>query len=162
MVDGKTCYTDSTHLKASANKGKYDKKLVLQSTRDYLEELERDIAADRTAHGKKPLPPRKATPATRESKASATDPDSGYLVREDKPKGFFYLDHRTVDGKCAIITDSFVTPGNVHDSQPYLARLRNCTDIAMPVFVAYPKCTGAMPAVRRLPEYEEHSTLALA
>ncbi|MGY3917436.1 transposase, partial [Aeromonas australiensis] len=40
-----------------------------------------------------------------------------------KPKGFFYLDHRTVDAKYAIITDSFITPGNVHDSVPYLARL---------------------------------------
>ncbi|GLK87895.1 hypothetical protein GCM10017655_09570 [Pseudomonas turukhanskensis] len=27
-----------------------------------------------------------------------------------------------MDGKHAIITDSFVTPGNVHDSRPYLAR----------------------------------------
>ena len=123
MVDGKTLYTDSTHLKASANKGKYDKKLVLQSTRDYIEELERDIAAERRAHGKKPLPARETPPATKEIKESRTDPDSGYLVREGKPKGFFYLDHRTVDGKCAIITDTFVTPGNVHDSQPYLERL---------------------------------------
>ena len=123
MVDGKTLYTDSTHLKASANKGNYDKKLVLQSTRDYIDELERDIVADRHAHGKKPLPVRESSPATKEIKVSRTDPDSGYLVREGKPKGFFYLDHRTVDGKCAIITDTFVTPGNVHDSQPYLKRL---------------------------------------
>ncbi|SDJ06223.1 hypothetical protein SAMN05216338_103810 [Bradyrhizobium sp. Rc2d] len=28
------------------------------------------------------------------------------MVREGKPKGFFYLDHRTVDGKLGIITDS--------------------------------------------------------
>jgi transposase len=123
MVDGKTLYTDSTHLKASANKGKYDKKLVLQSTRGYIEELERDITADREKHGKKPLPARESAPATKEIKVSTTDPESGYLVREGKPKGFFYLDHRTVDGKCAIITDTFVTAGNVHDSQPYLDRL---------------------------------------
>jgi len=123
MVDGKTLYTDSTHLKASANKGKYDKKLVLQSTRDYIDELERDIAADRHTHGKKPLAASKAAPATKEIKVSTTDPDSGYLVRDGKPRGFFYLDHRTVDGKCAIITDTFVTPGNIHDSQPYLGRL---------------------------------------
>jgi transposase len=44
MVDGKTLYTDSTHLKASANKGKYEKAVVLQSVRDYVEELDRDIA----------------------------------------------------------------------------------------------------------------------
>lgn len=45
------------------------------------------------------------------------------MVREGKPEGFFYLDHRTVDGKYNFITDVFVTPGNVHDSIPYLERL---------------------------------------
>jgi len=45
------------------------------------------------------------------------------LMQIAKPKGFFYLDHRTVDAKYAIITDTHVTPANVHDSQPYLARL---------------------------------------
>jgi transposase len=123
MVDGKVLYTDSTHLKASANKGKYDKAHVLKSVRAYVEELDRDIDEDRRRHGKKPLPPENAAPKTKEIKVSTTDPDSGYLVREGKPKGFFYLDHRTVDGKCAIITDTFVTPGNTHDSQPYLDRL---------------------------------------
>lgn len=123
MVDGKVLYTDSTHLKARANKGKYDKAHVLKSVRDYVEELNRDINEDRLKHGKKPLPPKEAAPETKEIKVSTTDPDSGYLVREGKPKGFFYLDHRTVDGKYSIITDTFVTPGNVHDSQPYLARL---------------------------------------
>ena len=45
------------------------------------------------------------------------------MVRDGKPTGFFYLDHRTVDGKHAIITDTHVTPASVHDSVPYLARL---------------------------------------
>ncbi|WP_226349844.1 IS1182 family transposase, partial [Alcaligenes sp. 13f] len=63
----------------------------------------------------------------KEIKVSRTDPDSGFMVRDDKPRGFFYLDHRTVDSKHAIITDTHVTPGNVHDSQPYLNRLdRQC------------------------------------
>lgn len=123
MVDGKVLYTDSTHLKASANKGKYDKTHVLKSVRDYVEDLNRDICEDRLKHGKKPLPSKDSAPETKEIKVSTVDSDSGYLVREGKPKGFFYLDHRTVDGKCSIITDTFVTPGNVHDSQPYLARL---------------------------------------
>jgi hypothetical protein len=45
------------------------------------------------------------------------------MVREGKPKGFFYLDHRTVDGRCGIITDSFATPASLHDSVVYLSRL---------------------------------------
>jgi IS5 family transposase len=60
---------------------------------------------------------------TKEIKVSRTDAESGYMVRDGKPKGFFYLDHRTVDGKHAIITDTHVTPANVHDSVPYLNRL---------------------------------------
>ncbi len=58
-----------------------------------------------------------------ETKVSRTDPDSGYMVRDGKPKGFFYLDHRTVDGRLAIITDTHVTPANVHDSIVYTGRL---------------------------------------
>lgn len=56
-------------------------------------------------------------------KESTTDPESGYMVRDGKPEGFFYLDHRTVDKKHNIITDVHVTPGNVNDVDPYLKRL---------------------------------------
>lgn len=60
---------------------------------------------------------------TKETKVSTTDPESGYMVRDGKPEGFFYLDHRTVDHKYNIITDVHITPGNVHDSKPYVERL---------------------------------------
>ena len=123
MVSGKHLYTDSTHLKANANKKKFKKKLVEKSSRDYIEALEEDVNSDRKAHGKKPLKEKPQTPKVKETKISTTDPDSGYMFREGKPKGFFYLDHRTVDGKNNIITDTHVTPGNVHDSIPYLGRL---------------------------------------
>ena len=45
-------------------------------------------------------------------------------MRNGKPDGFHYLDHRTVDAKYNIITDTFITAGNVADSEPYLARLQ--------------------------------------
>ena len=45
------------------------------------------------------------------------------MVRDTKPKGFFYLEHRTVDSKNNIITDVHVTAGNVNDSVPYIDRL---------------------------------------
>ena len=60
---------------------------------------------------------------TKTIKTSTTDPDSGFMHREGKPKGFFYLDHRTVDSKNNIITDVFVTPGNTNDVKPYIKRL---------------------------------------
>jgi transposase len=123
LVDGTVLYTDSTHLKANANKTKYDLALVAKSRADYLDALDRAIEADRAAHGKAPLRPEPHEPPVKETKISRTDPDAGYMVRDGKPKGFFYLDHRTVDGRYAIITDSHVTPANVHDSIPYLGRL---------------------------------------
>ncbi len=123
LVNGRVLYTDSTHLKASANKNKFKKKQVVKATRSYLAELEEAITADRKAHGKKPLKDKEEKPETREVKSSPVDPDSGYMVREGKPKGFFYLDHRTTCGKHNLITDTHVTAANVHDSIPYLERL---------------------------------------
>lgn len=123
FVTGKVLYTDSTHLKASANKNKFDKGMVEKSRADYWAALDAAIEEDRAAHGKKPLPEKERRPPVVETKVSRADPESGYMVRDGKPKGFFYLDHRTVDGRHGIITDSFATPANVHDSIVYLARL---------------------------------------
>jgi len=124
LIEGKTLYTDSTHLKANANKNRYSKKQVTKSNRRYLDELDAEIEKERISHGKKSLKPSsKDRIPIKETKVSTTDPESGYMVRDRKPKGFFYLDHRTVDGKYNLITDAYVTPGNIHDSIPYLDRL---------------------------------------
>lgn len=123
LVSGTVLYTDSTHLKANANKGKWVKAQAVSERQAYMDELDQAIEEDRLAHGKKPLPPQSKEPETREIKQSKTDPESGFMTRDNKPKGFFYLDHRTVDAKANIITDVHVTAGNVHDAVPYLARL---------------------------------------
>ena len=138
-------YTDSTHLKASANKRHFELVQVEQTPAAYLAELDAAVDAERAASGQKPLrrdkdePPDDENPAcdageseqstataqsnTREIKRSTVDPDAGFMVRDQKPVGFFYLDHRTVDGVHALILDTHVTPGNVNDSTPYLDRL---------------------------------------
>ncbi|MCK4869197.1 MAG: IS1182 family transposase, partial [Alphaproteobacteria bacterium] len=123
LVDGAVLYTDSTHLKANANKNRYDKAVVAKSRSDYWDALDEAVEADRAAHGKRPLKVQPRQPVEKETKVSRTDPDSGYMVRDGKPKGFFYLDHRTVDGKLGIVTDTHATPASVHDSIPYLDRL---------------------------------------
>jgi transposase len=123
LVDGRVLYTDSTHLKANANKAKFDRAVVAKSRADYWAALDEAIDADRAAHGKAAMKPKARQPVEKETKISRTDPEAGYMVRDGKPKGFFYLDHRTVDGRHAIITDSFTTPANVHDSIVYLGRL---------------------------------------
>lgn len=123
LVEGSVLYTDSTHLKASANKGKYDLAQIEKSRSDYWADLDKAIDAERKLHGQKPLKEKAREPEVKETKVSRTDPDAGYMVREGKPKGFFYLDHRTVDGRLGIVTDTFATPANVHDSIVYLSRL---------------------------------------
>ncbi|MCK0143943.1 IS1182 family transposase [Aliiroseovarius sp. F20344] len=123
LADGTVLYTDSTHLKASANKSKFDSEMVAKSRAAYWDDLDAAISADRIAHGKKPLKPKPREAEIKETRVSRTDPDAGYMVRDGKPKGFFYLDHRTVDSKHSIITDTHVKAGNVHDSIPYIERL---------------------------------------
>ena len=123
LIGGRVFYSDSTHLKASANKNRHDVHRVEQTPVAYLAELESAIEADRAAHGKRPLPPADGAPPVKDVKVSRTDPDAGYMVRDGKPTGFFYLDHRTVDSQHALITDIHVTPASVHDSVPYLDRL---------------------------------------
>jgi transposase len=127
LIGGKALYTDSTHLKANANKNRHSIHEVAIAPMAYLGELNDAIDADRQAHGKKPLKARNEKVKTKPTKVSDTDPDAGYMMREKKPEGFFYLDHRTVDGKHGLITDTHVTPGNINDARPYLERLdRQC------------------------------------
>lgn len=51
------------------------------------------------------------------------------MVRDGKPKGFFYLDHRTVDSKNNIIVDVHATAGNINDVDPYVGRLDRIIDM---------------------------------
>jgi transposase len=142
LIGGRVLYTDSTHLKASANKRHFELMQVEQTPAAYLAELDAAVDAERAAAGHKPLrrdkgkaeddddqdggsPAPAPVPegATREIKRSTVDPDAGFMVRDQKPVGFFYLDHRTVDGVHALILDTHVTAGNVNDATPYLDRL---------------------------------------
>lgn len=128
FIEGKTLHTDSTHLKANANKNKFELKQVRGSTQSYLDDLEKEVSEHREQRGKKPLKAKEqekdeSEAPQKSSKISTTDPESGYMIRDGKPKGFFYLDHRTVDDLHSLITDVHVTAGNVHDSRPYLDRL---------------------------------------
>lgn len=122
LVDGTVLYTDSTHLKANANKNRFDLAVVAKSRADYWDALDAAIDEERARHGQKPLKNKEHKPSEKETKVSRTDPEAGYMVREGKPKGFFYLDHRTVDAAHAIITDTHAT-AVVHDSTVYLSRL---------------------------------------
>lgn len=128
MVAGRVLVTDSTHIQANANKNKYTVQVVTDTPQGYLKELEQSVNDDRKNHGKKPLPPTESKKSEKKVKLSTTDSESGFMMRKNKPEGFFYLDHRTIDHKMNIITDVFVTPGNVNDDQAYVQRLQRQID----------------------------------
>ena len=107
-------FMDSTHRKANANKNKYEDEIVIQVKKRKLE-LEEEINEERKRIGEEPFE-YKDEYEEKHIKVSKTDPESGYYHRDNKEKGFMYLEHRTVNGKCNIITDAYVTKGNVHDS----------------------------------------------
>lgn len=153
LVEGKVLYSDSTHLKANANKKKFSIEQVKVEPKDYIRDLEEAVNAERLANGKKPLRDHddNSGPDSDDSdsgegdsrelkdrKTSSTDPESGYMCRTEKEKGFMYLDHRTVDGAHNIITDVHVTPGNVSDTDPYIERL----DVQIKKFGFHVKAVG--------------------
>lgn len=121
LVKGETFFTDSTHKKANANKNKFHEEIqqVVHQRRQWLEE---EINEERKKQGKKEFKYEEKV-EEKKVKVSSTDKESGYYHRDNKEKGFMYLDHRTVDSKCNIIVDCHITKGNVHDSQPYIQRL---------------------------------------
>lgn len=53
MVGGRVLFSDSTHLKANANKNKFTREEVVVETREYIDELNKAIEDDRLNHGKK-------------------------------------------------------------------------------------------------------------
>lgn len=120
LVDGTTFYTDSTHKKANANKNKYNDEVVT-IVKERRKWLEKEINEERIKQGRKPFE-YKDKVEEKHIKVSKTDNESGYYHRDNKEKGFMYLDHRTVDDKCNIIVDAYITKGNVHDSTPFIER----------------------------------------
>ena len=120
LVKGETFFTDSTHKKANANKNKFHEEIqqVVHERKQWLEE---EINEERRKQGKKEF---EFTEKVEEKKVkvSNTDNESGYYHRDNKEKGFMYLDHRTVDSKANIIVDCYVTKGNIHDSVPFIDR----------------------------------------
>lgn len=119
LVGGAILYTDSTHIKAKANKHKKQTVTVECTPKEYMAELDAAIDADREQLGKEPFdrqePPENPT---NEIQQSRTDPESGQLHKEGKPDGFHYSEHRTVDSKNNIIVNVRITPANINDVDP--------------------------------------------
>ena len=122
LVGGEILYTDSTHIKAKANKHKKALVTVKETPREYMEELDEQIDLDRKALGKEPFDKNDNDPpegsGTTSRMVSTTDPESGQQTRDGKPSGFHYSEHRTVDSKNNVIVNVHVEPANINDITP--------------------------------------------
>lgn len=65
-------------------------------------------------------------------RVSRTDPEAGHMKRPGKPRGQYYLSHQTLDSDHGIIVGLTVTPGDVHDTVPYLNQLETLHQTVIP------------------------------
>ena len=122
MVDPQTIFIDGTHIKASANKKKFQKEQVAKAAKVYSGQLRREVNAEREKLGKKPIeedddndPKPPTGGGTTEKTVSTTDPDSGMFIKGEHERQFAYEAHTACDSN-GFILDVSVTAGNVHDS----------------------------------------------
>jgi len=140
FVDARAVFIDGTHIKASANKKKFENVEVEIPVKNYKEQLEEEINSDRETHGKKPLkddddnssnePPKsgkkkdntsvkkqkqRKKAETKTVKRSTTDPDCGMFVKGEHEKQFAYVANTACD-KHNFILDFTLGAGNNHDS----------------------------------------------
>lgn len=118
VIDLTTVYTDGTHLKANANKNKYENKEVEIAAKIYQQELNEEIDMDREKHHKKQLKKKEEKPETKNIKTAKNDPDCGYFHKGEKERCFAYNVNTSCD-KNGYILAMYVEPGNVHDSQAF-------------------------------------------
>ena len=120
-MGGAILYTDSTHIKAKANKHKKRLAEVAETPKAYMKELDAQVDRDRKAIGKKPFDhdddDHKGSETTKRME-STTDPESGQQSRDGKPDGFHYSEHRTVDSLHNVIVNVHVEPANINDITP--------------------------------------------
>ena len=123
MIDPSTIFIDGTHIKASANKKKFQKEQVAKAAKVYSGQLRREVNAEREKLGKKPIEDDEddrsdgdeGTQATAEKTVSTTDPDCGMFVKGEHERQFAYEAHTACDKK-GFVLGVEVTAGNVHDS----------------------------------------------
>ena len=124
MLDPSAIFIDGTHIKASANKKKFQKEQVTKAAKVYSGQLRREVNTEREKLGKKPIEDDDdenhpqgggGSRETVEKTVSTTDPDCGMFVKGEHERQFAYEAHTACD-KRGFILGVEVTAGNIHDS----------------------------------------------
>lgn len=74
------------------------------------------------------------------------------MKRPGKPEGPHYLSHQTLDPDYGVITRVTVTPGDVHDSVPYLDHLEYIQENVIPIQAAAGDSAYDFPLAQRVLE----------
>ena len=121
MVDQSMIFIDGTHIKASANKKKFQKEQVAKAAKVYEEQLRKEVSEERKKLGKKVNDnddndnKGSSGGGTVERTVSKTDPDCGMFVKGAHERQFAYEAHIACD-KHGFVLGVEVTAGNVSDS----------------------------------------------
>lgn len=115
MVEPRMVFIDGTHIKASANKKKFQKEQVARTAKVYEQQLRQEVAAEREKLGKKNDDDEPTGGGTVSKTVSTTDPDSGMFVKGEHERQFAYEAHTACDRHGWILGVN-VTAGNVNDS----------------------------------------------
>ena len=137
-LSAEVVFVDGTHIKANANLKKHVQKQIPIAAKRYQEQLDEEIEADRSAHGKKPLkkddddddPPKEKRVIE-----STTDPESGWF-RKGEHKNVFAYSVQTACDKNGWILGYSVNPGNQHDSRTFKSLYDKIKDIGIQTLVA--------------------------
>jgi len=131
MVDPSMIFIDGTHIKASANKKKFQKEQVAKAAKVYEEQLRKEAAEERKKLGKKVEDDDEnnggSSGTTVEKTVSKTDPDCGMFVKGSHERQFAYEAHTACD-KNGFVLGVEVTAGNVSDSVAWDAVYDQVTD----------------------------------
>ena len=120
MVDPGAIFIDGTHIKANANKKKYQKEQVAKAAKVYAGQLREEVNAERERLGKAEIrdddeDDPSGSGGTVEKAVSTTDPDCGLFVKGEHERQFAYEAHTACD-RHGMVLGVEVTAGNVHDS----------------------------------------------
>lgn len=116
MVDPSVVFIDGTHIKASANKKKFQKEQVNKAAKVYDEVLRKEVNEERAKLGKKEIEDKDDDePPKGEKTVSTTDPDCGMFVKGEHERQFAYEAHTACERHGFVLAVE-VTPGNIHDS----------------------------------------------
>lgn len=143
LVSGRLVGTDSTHVKANASRASEELVEMPEAPGAYWERLDGyeeaalETLAEQTGRRRKKRTKQIKRDNRRSHKrVSRTDPESGHMKRPGKPRGPHYLLHLTSDIDHGIILAATVTPGDVHDSVPYLEQLEHIHRNIIPIQAA--------------------------